>query len=84
MPVVEQSFPLELADALRGPHRGESVGLSVTVGEDGTVKRASVISEVCPECDRAALEAIKKYRFKPARDGENRPVEATFAIALPL
>ncbi len=84
MPVVEQSFPLELNDAIRGQHRGESVGLSVTVGEDGSVKRAAVISEVCPECDRAALEAIKKYRFKPARDGENRPVEATFAIALPL
>ena len=56
----------------------------VTYQQDGSVKRATVISEVCPECDRAALDAIRRYRFKPARDGENRPVEATFAIPLPL
>lgn len=84
MPEVEQSFPVDLPEAIRAQHRGERVGLSVTVGEDGSVQRATVISEVCPECDRAALEAIKRYRFKPARDAENRPVEATFAIPLPL
>ena len=84
MPEVEQSFPVDLPESIRAKHRGERVGLSVTVGEDGSVKRATVISEVCPECDRAALEAIKRYRFKPARDGENRPVEATFAIPLPF
>lgn len=84
MPEVEQSFPVDLPESIRAQHRGERVGLSVTVGEDGSVKRATVISEVCPECDRAALDAIRRYRFKPARDGENRPVEATFAIPLPL
>jgi TonB family protein len=84
MPEVEQSVPVDLPESIRAQHRGERVGLSVTVGEDGSVKRATVISEVCPECDRAALDAIKRYHFKPARDGENRPVEATFAIPLPL
>jgi TonB family protein len=56
----------------------------VTVAEDGTVKRATVISEVCPECDRAALEAAKRFLFKPARDAEGRPVEATLALAIRL
>ena len=84
MPELEQSFPVDLPESIRAKHRGERVGLSVTVGEDGSVKRAMVISEVCPECDRAALDAIKRFRFKPARDAENRPVEATFAIPLPL
>lgn len=60
------------------------MGLIVTVGEDGTVKKATVISEVCPECDRAALEAVKKFRFKPARDADGRPVEATIAIPIRL
>ena len=84
LPQVEQSFPVELPESVRAQHPGEHVGLSVTVSEDGSVKRATVISEVCPECDRAALDAIKHFKFKPARDGENHFVEATIAISLPL
>jgi len=75
---------LNLPPEIAAKHRNESVGLSVTVAEDGTVKRATVISEVCPECDRAALEAAKRFRFKPARDAEGRPVEATMALAIRL
>ncbi|HEX7251254.1 MAG TPA: protein kinase, partial [Thermoanaerobaculia bacterium] len=60
--------PLSLAPEFVSRHHNESVGLSVTVGADGTVKSAKVISEVCPECDRAALEAIRRSRFKPAMD----------------
>jgi TonB family protein len=70
--------PVEIAKA----HSRESVGLMVTVAEDGTVKSAKVISEVCPECDYAALQAVRKARFKPARDAEGRPVEATFAFSV--
>jgi TonB family protein len=83
-PEAIQAPPLELPAALVAKHRGESIGLIVTVGEDGTVKKATVISEVCPECDKAALEAVRKYRFKPARDAEGRPVEATIAIPIRL
>ena len=56
----------------------------VTVGEDGLVKKASVISEVCPECDKAALDAVRKFVFKPARDADGRPVEAKIAIPIRL
>jgi len=83
-PQIEQTVPLNLPPEIAAKHRNESVGLSVTVAEDGTVKRATVISEVCPECDRAALEAAKRFRFKPARDAEGRPVEATMALAIRL
>jgi serine/threonine-protein kinase len=83
-PQIEQTAPLALAPEITAKHRGESVGLSVTVAEDGTVKRATVISEVCPECDLAALEAAKRFRFKPARDAEGRPVEATMALSIRL
>ena len=81
-PEFVQGAPLDLAPEIAAKHRGESIGLSVTVGEDGVVKRATVISDVCPECDRAALEAVKKFRFKPARDAQGRPVEATIAIPI--
>ena len=84
MPEIEQEVPIALAAEIRSRHSGATVGLSVTVGEDGTVKRATVISEVCPECDKAVLDAVKRYRFKPARDAEGRPVEATLALALRL
>jgi TonB family protein len=83
-PEAVQTVPLELAPDIAARHRGESVGLIVTVGEDGSVKKASVISEVCPECDRAALDAVRKFTFKPARDAEGRPVEATIAIPIRL
>ena len=74
--------PLALAPEFVSRHHNESVGLSVTVGADGTVKNAKVISEVCPECDRAALEAIRRSRFKPAMDADGRPMESTLAIAI--
>jgi TonB family protein len=83
-PEFVQGAPLDLAPEIAAKHRGESIGLSVTVGEDGVVKRATVISEVCPECDRAALEAVKKFRFKPARDAGGHPVEATIGIPIRL
>jgi serine/threonine-protein kinase len=83
-PEAVQTAPLELAPEIAARHRGESVGLIVTVGEDGNVKKANVISEVCPECDRAAVEAVKKFKFKPARDADGRPVEATIAIPIRL
>ena len=79
-----QGAPIELAPDIVARHRGESIGLTVTVGEDGLVKKATVISEVCPECDRAAVEAVRKYRFRPARDADGRPVEATIAIPIRL
>jgi len=83
-PQCVQAVPLDLAPEIAARHRGESIGLIVTVGEDGAVKKATVISEVCPECDRAALEAVKKFQCKPARDAEDRPVEATIAIPIRL
>ena len=83
-PEALEAAPLDLAPEIAAKHRGQSVGLIVTVAEDGTVKKATVISEVCPECDRAAVEAVRKYRFRPARDADGRPVEATIAIPIRL
>lgn len=82
LPEPDPRYPIEVPSEIAKEHRRESVGLMVTVAEDGTVKSAKVISEVCPECDYAALQAVRKARFKPARDAEGRPVEATFAFSV--
>jgi serine/threonine-protein kinase len=82
LPEPDPRYPIEVPVEIAKAHSRESVGLMVTVAEDGTVKSAKVISEVCPECDYAALQAVRKARFKPARDAEGRPVEATFAFSV--
>jgi serine/threonine-protein kinase len=79
-PESESEVPLELSPAIAREFANRSVGLSLLVGEDGQVKEARVISPLCPECDRAARAAILRYRFKPARDREGRPVESRVAV----
>jgi eukaryotic-like serine/threonine-protein kinase len=74
--------PLVLPPEIATLHHNESVGLTVTVAADGTVKSAKVISEVCPECDRAALDSIKRSRFRPALDADGKPMESTLAISV--
>jgi TonB family protein len=77
---MESDAAIELPAAVAREHANRSVGLSVTVAEDGSVKEAKVISPVCPECDRAARAAVLRYRFKPARDAEGKPVETRVAV----
>ncbi|MEP6768083.1 MAG: TonB family protein [Acidobacteriota bacterium] len=80
-PAQSESAPaIDLPPGLLREYANRSVGLRVTIAEDGTVKDARVISSVCPECDRAARAAILRYRFKPARDSEGRPVESTVGV----
>ena len=73
---------MDLPAAVAREYPDRRVGLSLTVAEDGSVKDAKVISPVCPECDRAARAAVLKYRFKPARDGEGKPVESRVAVSV--
>ncbi|MEP6800533.1 MAG: protein kinase [Acidobacteriota bacterium] len=80
-PAQSESAPaIELAPELLREFANRSVGLRVTIAEDGSVRDARVISPLCPECDRAARAAILRYRFKPARDSEGRPVESTVGV----
>ena len=81
VPAQSESAPaIVLAPELLREYANRVVGLRVTIAEDGSVKDARVISPLCPECDRAARAAILRYRFKPARDSEGRPVESTVGV----
>ena len=81
-PKLVSESPLILPAELRRAYANGSVGLLVTVAADGSVKDALVVSELCAPCDRAALEAVRHYRFQPALDASGQPVEARIALAL--
>jgi len=56
------------------------VRFKVLVGEDGKVIRAEVIdSDVTPAMEKAAVEAARRCRFKPAKQ-RTVPVKAQVMI----
>jgi len=67
--VPPQPIETPAAVAPPGATSGATVGLLVTVGADGTVKEAAVDVSGGPDFDAAALEAVKKWRFRPALRG---------------
>jgi serine/threonine protein kinase len=81
-PVEELEVPIEVSSDIAEKFGNRPVGLSVVIAEDGSIKKARVISPLCPECDRAALEAVTRFRFQPARDAEGKPMEAPYYLTL--
>jgi len=81
-PAILEQAPLLLSRDLLAAHHSESIGVVAIVAADGSLKEARVISPVCPECDRAALEALRRSRFRAAMDPKGRPVEGAFAFRI--
>jgi hypothetical protein len=81
-PDVEEEVRIALSPAQERECSGQVVGLSVVIGEDGSLKSRHVISPVSPACDALALEALSKYRFRAARDERGRPVEGRFGLSI--
>lgn len=49
--------------------------VSALVGKDGLVKKVEVKDSSGHSClDSAALQAVKKYVFEPARDSSGKPI----------
>jgi TonB family protein len=61
------------------PGQDVSVSLIVTVGADGGVEAVEVAQTAGPELDDAAMAAVRKWRFQPARRGE-RPVSSRIRV----
>jgi protein TonB len=53
------------------------VRLRVTISADGKVLNARLVKGLFPSLDRAALDAIKRFRFSPAVTNDGRKVEHT-------
>jgi TonB family protein len=56
-----------------------TIALRVDVGPDGKVKTAAVATSQLPDLNNAALDAIKKWTFKPG----NRTIRVVFKFSLP-
>jgi protein TonB len=64
-----------------GSRRTAEAIISFTVQEDGSVADASVFRATNPEVGRAALEAVKKWRFEPAT---SHGAPARFQMKVPI
>jgi TonB family protein len=64
---------------------GKTVGLSLTVAEDGSLASAKVISPSgVSACDDVALAAVRRARYRPAMAADGKPVEGRFAVSVPF
>ncbi len=88
-PQVIEAFPPAYPIEAKDKKIEGKVLLKFIVNKDGTVQEPQVVSDKLPgPFDRAALEAVARYRFKPAiKDGEDvncfvrMPI--TFALSTP-
>jgi hypothetical protein len=61
---------------------GAKIAVSLVVGEDGAIKSCRVLSRVAPECAEVARALGMAFRYRPATDGEGKPIESTVAAAI--
>ena len=79
----EATYP---AEALRQRREG-SVGLSLTIDEQGNVQEVSVTNPAGHGFDEAAVAAARRFTFEPARKGGRAmraTVQFTYRFQLPL
>jgi len=81
-PDVEEEVKIALSPMQERECGGQVVGISVVIGEDGSLKSRHVISPVSSACDALALEALSRYRFRAARDEQGQPVEGRFGLSI--
>ncbi|MFI5308775.1 MAG: TonB family protein, partial [Polyangiales bacterium] len=85
-PVLVQRVDAVYPPQALGAREQAAVSLLVTVGVDGSVSEAVVAESGGEAFDRAALDAIKQWRFTPARRGSEPVVSrirVPFRFALP-
>lgn len=63
----------------RKRHGAGPIELRLIVGSDGQPRDVKITLGISPELDQAAVEAVKKWKFKPAtKDG--RPVSVAISV----
>ncbi len=81
---IKQSPPKYPRSAKQAGHQG-TVTVSFTVGTSGKISAAQVSkSSGHSSLDKAALSAIKRWRFNPARNGLGQAVSYQYSIPIPF
>jgi len=75
--VVDAEYP-DYPEALRKNGTTGTISLQVDVGPDGKVKTALISNSQLPDLNKATLEAVKKWSFKPG----NRSIRLILKFAL--
>lgn len=82
-PDTLKESPLTLSPDLAANCSGKTTGLSLAIGEDGSLKSVKVISaSTFPGCDSAALETVRRYQFKPAIADDGKPIEGKLLVSV--
>ncbi|HVY29451.1 MAG TPA: TonB-dependent receptor [Polyangiaceae bacterium] len=72
---VEAEFP----ESEKAAGKGASVVLQIAITDKGNVEDVAVITSAGPAFDKAAEEAVMKFKFDPAEvDGKPAPVKITY------
>jgi len=82
---ITQPIPIydpdpEYSDAARKAKFQGTCTVQVVIGADGTVSHPTVVEPLGLGLDQKAIEAVLKWRFRPARDKDGRPVAVTANI----
>src|SRR5262249_60096361 len=75
--VVDSIFP-DYPEALRRKGTVGTISLQVDIGPDGKVKTASITNSQLVDMNKATLDAVKKWSFKPG----NRSIRLILKFAL--
>jgi len=75
---VEPKYPRE---ALKAQIQGEVV-IEATIGTDGSVTTTKAVKGADPLLAKAAQNAIKQWKFKPAKNEAGRAVEVLSSITV--
>jgi protein TonB len=78
---ITKVLPLYPGAARAQGLEGEVV-LRAIVDQHGVVEPNVVVVESVPMLDRAAIDALRQWRFQPGRDGDDRAVRALIEVPL--
>ena len=79
--LLERAEPLVSGDAV-ALCAGNSVVVSIRVGEDGRPLQVRSLGASPAECRASAEAAARQFRFEPAQDVAGKPVAATTTISI--
>jgi len=79
--LVHRVEPVYSAEARRLDVRG-LVLLEVVLDRDGRVRHDVKVVKSIPRLDDAAVQAVRQWRFQPARDASGRPVPVILEVPL--